>query len=143
MAASASIGFKGVERVPTAFLWPLVLTVLSMLMLARAVGAEDSGLVAEIFQAREGNKNPTVDVSDIVRKYIPVGTPKHEALTLLTKNGFRLYFQPPPGPDTDFVIALLSRAKWFAFGDEEIHISIVFKGQETLTPQGRLILRAP
>jgi hypothetical protein len=107
---------------------------------------EESGLFSDISKIREHDHTNPLDISSILKKYIPVGTARQDTISYLRKNGFELY----PQQNSKELLAIKrndnsrspSWISFFSMGKFKYQISIKFDNNKVQDLQGELIYQS-
>jgi hypothetical protein len=113
-----------------------MLGLLVFILLAGCTVAAD--LVSDVKALRKNDRRTEIDVTPIVAKYIPPGTPQADAQQYLTKLGFKRYPHPVQADGLERVMLSRDESRLpFGFRDE-IRVILTFTGGATTTVWGRL-----
>jgi len=118
-------------------------------------------IVSDAKQVRASNKKADIDISEIVQKYIPVGSKKETVDSYLMANKFSLYYQPKEKLDhdlrvnksyvTDTLQVLFATYKppltssgWYTnpFFYDVIRVVVVFEDDTAREVTGKIIIRS-
>lgn len=100
-------------------------------------------IVDDIKQVRQSNKEANIDVSDIVKKYIPSSADRSTVEDYLKTQKFTLHNQPTAPDGSQTLVAVYSENKWFDLGfHDEIRVIVVFINNKVDKSSGKLIFRS-
>lgn len=101
-------------------------------------------IVDDVRLVRESNKDANIDISEIAKKYILIGTKKSVVESYLKERNFVLNNQPIAADKSQTLVAIYVENSLFAnvgFHDE-IRIIVVFENELVKSIGGKLIYRA-
>lgn len=100
-------------------------------------------IVGDVKQVRQGNKEANIDVSDIVKKYIPLSADRSAVEDFLKTQKFTLHNQPTSSDGSQTLVAIYSEKNLLNIGfHDEIRVIVVFVDNKVDKSSGKLILRS-
>ena len=97
-----------------------------------SMACEENDLICAFEEVRKENKETSVDVSDVVKQRIKIGSTKEQAISFLVDQGFAVQPVPPENfkkqyPDFDEVHHTTMKAKPMSFVSDFYQITLFFK----------------
>ena len=105
--------------------------------------AMEAGIVGDVKQVRQGNKEANIDVSDIVKKYISLSADRIAVEDYLKTQKFELYNQPIALDGSQVLVATYSQKSLLNFGfEDEIRVIVVFVNNKVDSSRGMLFFHS-
>jgi hypothetical protein len=106
----------------------------------------EASLVSEARQLRKFQRDPELDVSEIARKYVKLGTSRQSVLRYLARSGFKVSPAPQWKNLNEVWMASLEPLVDVPFSPEifydELRLPIEFDNDEVVSSAARIIYRA-
>ncbi|HWV14192.1 MAG TPA: hypothetical protein VN030_02090 [Cellvibrio sp.] len=121
----------------------LAATIIAGFLLVFQGYALAGGIVDDVKQVRQSNREAVIDISDIAKKYISLASAKNSVEDYLQAQKFALHNQPMALDGSQTLIAVYAEKRLLDFGfHDEIRVVVVFVNDKVVRVNGKLIFRA-